>query len=261
MAKFDDLEKAKQKIEDLLKLGEEIQKATPYLNDINSNLSWYEKVCNFIPEKQDDILDNIEEALGNISSWDNSTFNMYDASGATGSFYSASADTKTIIQSKPEHYYLISEYNEINNTENLLSKTLTLLQSIDSVLSNQFNDAIATYSEWKANFKTNSDLSKDIRTFQDTFKGYLHKLRLSTLPKNQSPDFSWPKMAIAIVKSGSGCLKSLKSQGNIHDETHHEFTIIMKKTKEVTNAEMEIIFKKYIEHVFIVINLIEKSLL
>lgn len=264
MIEFDDIEKSKQSIDNILKLGEEIIKAAPFLNKEKQMLDLYGKVYSSIPENKESILSSIEGPIQNIQSMNNSNFNMSFVTGSTASFMTAFIETRQTIKSYgSEYYYLINEYESIYKAEAIIENILDSLKSIDSVLHSQFEDAKRTFGEWKVDFKTNSDLAKDIRTFQDTFKGYLNKLRV---PKDKwilddFPEFSWPKMSETIVKKGAGYLKSLKLQQSIHDNSHTKFTVILKKTEEVSKKKMEELFIRYVEHVFAVINLIDENLL
>ena len=49
-------------------------------------------------------------------------------------------------------------------------------------------------------------------------------------------------------------------QQSKEDELHLAFTEIMKKTRNVSNPEMETLFKDYIEHAYSIINLINMDL-
>lgn len=264
MIEFDDIEKSKQNIDNILKLGEEILKAAPFLNRDKQMLDLYGKVYRTIPQNQENILSGIEGPIKNIQAMNSSNFNMSFVTGSTASLMTAFTETRDMIKNYgSEYYYLIKEYEAIYEIDNIIENILDSLKTIDSELHTQFDDAKRTYGEWKADFKTNSDLAKDIRTFQDTFKGYLNKLRV---PKDKwdldaFPEFSWPKMSEAIVKKGSGYLKSLKLQQSIHDNSHTRFTVILKKTEDVSKMEMDELFKRYVEHVFAVINLIDESMI
>lgn len=269
MADLNDLEKARERINEIFRLRDEIQKASPILNELKDTLQWYEKVCNEIPEKEESVLKNIDGPIQIVLDMSPSTFNMSYTTGATGSFYAVSGDTRTIIKSYgSKHYHLINEYDEINKTEVLIDRILEILVTFRPELK-EFNphglliDAKETYAKWKAGAVSNSDLAKDIRSFQDVFNGAIHRARISTyipIPKT-NPDPSWPKMAKALAKKGSGFLNSLKNQQGEDDKFHLQFTIIMKKTKVVTSKQMDRIFKDYIEHLYSVITLINENLM
>jgi hypothetical protein len=267
MIEFDDLEKARNKINEFLKLGDEIQKASPYLTDLRANIDWYENVINELPDNLDSLISNIEVPISNILNFNYSSFSVIDASGTTAAFYSNSGDTKTIIQSYgSSHYHLINEYDEINKTEKLIDRILPELAQFKTEyqevsLFNLLSEAKETYSKWKAELVPNSILASDIRAFQDVFNGTLHRARVHTynpIPKSY-PDRSWPKMAEALAKKEQGSLKSLlKLQGN-EQRLHLAFTEILKKTKEVDRIEMEGYFKDYIEHIYSIIFLIDEK--
>jgi len=259
MAEFDDLGKAKDVINGLFDLRDELTSASPMLVEMLKTIELHEKSCDEIPEKKEAILAAIDEPINYILSIDPGTFKAAYAMGATGSFYNTSGDTRTIITSYGSKYYhLIEEYDEINKTEIIIERILDILAEMDVDLYMLMEEAKSTYGEWKADAKNNSDLSKDIRNFQDHFKGYLHQLRVkkNTAEGVKSPDFSWSKMADAIGKSGSGFVKTLKHQQGVNDKLHLEFTTIMKLTQTVTKEEMDRFFKDYIEHVYTILTCI-----
>lgn len=269
MAGYNDLEKAKENINEIFRRRDEYIKASPILNVIKANIEWYQKVCKEIPEKEDSILQNIDVPIQIVLTLAPSNFNVYDASGATGSFYSVSGHTITIIQSfGSEHYNLINEYDEINKTDDLiiliLKELLNLWPELQEVsLYDLLFEAKETYAKWKAYSVSNSDLAKDIRAFQDIFNGTLHRARVHTytpIPK-EYPDPSWPKMVDALARKGSRCNKTLKEMQGAEMSLHLAFTEIMKKTKEVNKLEMDRLFKTYIEHIYAIISMIDMDIL
>lgn len=271
MIKLNDIEKAIGNIDQIFVLRDLLNNATPDLNEIKSNLSWYQKLCNIIPENSTKILSSLETTINSTFTLNPNNLNYSSITGVSGSLHAVSSETKAIIQSYGSKYYnLIDEYNEINKTENLIESILKNLLKVRDDLQIQskslyqtLDDAKVTYGQWKAEMKSNSDLAKDIRTFQDLFKGFLHKARVKSHnpPLKKNPEESWLKMADALVKKGSGYLNLLKNQQSEHVRLHKEFTVIMKKTKEVEKEEMEKNFKDYIEHVYAVINLIDEKLI
>jgi len=259
MAEFDDLGKAKNVINSLFDLRAELISASPMLVEMLKTIELHEKSCDEISEKKEVILAAIDEPINYILSIDPGNFKASYAMSATGLFYNTSGDTRTIITSYGnKHYHLIEEYDEINKTEIIIERVLDILAAMDGDLYKHMKIAKSTYGEWKADAKNNSDLSKDIRNFQDNFKGYLHlrRVKKNTTEGVKLPDFSWSKMADAIGKSGSGFVKTLKNQQCVNDKLHLEFTTIMKLTKTVTKKEMDRFFKDYIEHVYTVLTCI-----
>lgn len=269
MIDLNEFEKAENKINDIIKLRDDLIKASPNLNDVKSHLDWHKKVLDEIPEEQHNILSILESTIQSTLNIVTPTFDTNILTGLTGSYFSASGDTLTIIKSYgSKHYNLVNEYSDLNNTEDLINRIQDILVIIkdeyqEVSLCELLNDARETYLKWKVGAVNNSVLATDIRDFQDVFHGMLHLARVNNLkpkpPKN--PDTSWPKMAEVLARSGSGMLKSLKNEHQRHIDRHADFTVILKKTKRVSRIKMESCFKDYIEHVFTVLTLIDEKYL
>lgn len=264
MREKNEIEKAEEQINGLIKLGEEIKNAMPYLLSINANLEWYNKVYKNIEDKRPELLEIIKCPLDNINSLEYSQFNLSFATGSTASFFTASADTKTIINSAGKEFeYLLNEYDNLNPINDTIENILNQLRNIDESLFKELEQVSKSYSEWNAGFRTNSDLAKDARTFQEHFKGYLNKLRVpkKNWATDKIPGKSWKKMVDEICKKGNGNKKAFMKQQKIDEEIWSKLTPVLKKTCEISKSEMDSLFKMYIEHVFSVINLIDEKIL
>jgi len=264
MEKSDDINKAKEHIEGLLKLGKEIQDAAPYLININQNLDWHNSVYGNLEDKRESVISIIKGPLSELSSFNYCDFNLSVASGFTGTVLTATADTSTLIrESDPKFQFLLSDLSKINPIEQTLEEISKRLQYIDTGLLNEFDDVKLCYSQWLADLKSNSDIAKDTRTFQEHFNGILNKLRI---PKKdwrikKIPSMSWNKMADSICKGGSVNKASFQKQQNIGNKTWDSFTNIMKKQITVTKEEMEEIFKDFTTHIYAVLTLIDDKIL
>ncbi|MGN6395966.1 MAG: hypothetical protein ACTHMI_10405 [Mucilaginibacter sp.] len=257
MAKLIDLQNAKQVIQNINNLRDDLVNATPLLNFIEENIIWYERACTQMPNQEEQVLKILEAPISIINAINLSNFDTYPLTAATGSFASISGETRNIIRiERGSNYDLLNEYQQINSTEKQIQQAITILGNIDIDLQSTLGIAKGTYSFWKGGVKTDSDLSKDIRTFQDLFNGFLKKLRAKSIGK-MPKDNSWPKMAEAICKSGPGNLQKLKSQQNIDDKLHLIFTETFKRTKKYTKEEFDLFFKEYIEHLLVVLSLID----
>lgn len=264
MKKSDDINKAKEHIEELLKLGKEIQDATPYLININQNLDWYNSVYGNLEDKRESVISIIKGPINEISFFKYSDFNVSVASGFTGTILTATADTSTLIrESDPKYHFLIKDLNNINPVEKTIENISKQLQYIDSGLCNEFDDVKLCYSQWLADLKTNSDLAKDSRTFQEHFYGIINKLRIRKKDwgTKKIPSISWNKMVDAICKSGSINKASFLRQQKIGDEIWDSYTDIMKKKITIPKQEMGEIFKSFINHIYAIINLIDDKII
>jgi len=264
MKNKDDIEKARKHIQGLLKLGEEIQDSTPYLLNINQNLDWYENVCETITDKSEEIYDIIEGPIDSILNLDYSKFNLPVATGSTAMILTTIEDTTTIIQlSDSKNHYLLDDLDKINPTEKTIDNISNLLKAIDTNLYQEFTEVKLCYSQWIAGFKSNSDLAKDSRTFLEHFNGTLNKLRVPKADwgSTKFPGKSWNKMVNEIGKSGAEFKKSLLRQRSVNEEVWGRMTPILKKTDSISKEEMKILFKKYVDHIFSVINLIDDKII
>lgn len=265
MADRKDIKKAKDKIDRIIDMGKQLQKSTPFLLNIKSNLDLYEETCDTIPEKENDIIAPITGSIQDILSLDYLNINVPTCSGIEASFISASAaETRyTILSSDSQNHYLLNKFNDIYKTDNLITEISNKLNLIDSTLCIELNEANNCYSHWQSGLKTNSDLAKDTRTFLEHFKGTINKLRVPKTDwgKVKIPEMSWPKMVEKISKNGSENKKAFEKQKKIGEDIWQELTNIMKKSFDVEKENMDSLFKRCIEHVYAVLNLIDEKIL
>lgn len=279
MIEFDDIEKSKQNINSLFKLRDEINTATPYLNDMLAKLNWYEKVYQTIPDKQNLLLKNIDTPVTLTNGISPTNFSFQELTGITGSYYSSSAETISIIKEYgSQHYGLINEYYDLSKLDELFNRILNYfskinpnLETLDKIsgkpisVYNSFDDVRKTYAEWKSGSKSNSDLAKDCRSFLDIFRGILHKARLKTYhpPLDKNPDKSWIKMSEALSRSGGGCEKQLKALQHKDDAFFQFFTKLLKKNENISVSvqEMNEQASDFVIFIDLVITLIDENLL
>lgn len=267
MINNDDIEKAKRSIENWLKLRDELIQASPKINEMNSRLTWYLEAANQIPEQSQTFYSLIEEPVKSILSLSASNLDFGSiVSGATGSFYSVSGDTRNVVQQyTSEHYSLIKAFDELNKTDDLIDEIASTIQDFREELQTYkprelLLEAKEAYAKWKAGVIENYEFAAAIRAFQDIFNGCLSRAWVvayyNPIPKKY-PEFNWNKMSETLGKNNGGCKNILKNIKGIDDKLHLFFTEVLKKTKSVGNNEMENKFKEYIEHVFAMVNLID----
>jgi hypothetical protein len=260
------LNKAINKIDELFKVRDDLNKASPYLNDLKARAIWYQNSTNEIPEEKDALFRLIEEPIENILLLSATNLNFDLLSGATGSFYSVSGDTRLIINNhRKDHYALLESFDHIKETESLVDEIEFIINQFRQELKKYgpgklLIEAKLSYMTWKSGANDNSVLAKDIRAFQDVFKGCLRDAWVSK-EKLKDPDFSWPKMAESLGKSGGGCKNSLRNLQNKEGVFHDDFSEILKKTKSISKEEMDELFKAYIEHLYAIINLIDINIM
>lgn len=260
--KKEDLCNAEKAIDDLLKVRDKIVKSSPFLADIKSRIQFYIKAIDQIPEKEDIFLNLIETPVNSILALSPNNLDFTSVTGATGSFYSVSGDTKQIIIDcgQKTDYTLITEYNNIKKTEVLIEEILELIKELSIEFKTYqpdklLNEAKEAYAKWLTQAIDNSDLAKEIRAFQDIFKGCLN-IAWQKVGGLKSSELKWNKMAEVLGKEIGGCKNSLKANKLKEEKYHSDFSEILKKTKSVSPEEMEELFKGYIEHLYSTINLI-----
>jgi len=266
MINNDDIEKAIGNIDDLLNLRDELIKGSPYFNEMKSRLNWYQGAGAQIPEQAQNLYLLIEEPVQSILSLSPLNLDYSSVTGVTGSFYSVSGDTRSIVQQySGEHYKLIQAYDELNKTEELIDKVSIIIDDFKDELKpfkpkELLLEAKEAYAKWKAGAIGNYELAAAIRAFQDVFKGCLRDAWVKAA-NLKNPEFSWDKMSETLGKKGGGCKKSLLGAKGTERTYHDDFSEILKKTKTVSIDEMDTIFKGYIEHVYAIINLIELDII
>ncbi len=264
MEEYKEIRKAIDQIDSWFKKIEEFQNSVPYLNETKDLLVWQQKVLSSIPDKREEIQSFIEGPVQNILSTDLNNFNLSFATGSTATILTGSTETiNTIKSSGSEFRYLLSEYDNINPIDKLIDNISENLKLIDTALANQFEEVKLSYEQWKANLRSNSDLAKDTRTFQEEFEGIINKLRV---PKTEwgitdIPKMSWNKMVEAIAKKGSVNRIAFMKQQKISEDIWEELTPVLKKDFELNKDGMQSLFKRYVEHVYSVLNLIDESII
>jgi len=262
MSEQDKIKQSVAKAKEILRLGQEIQDSAGALNNYISTMEWVDQVYGAMPSQSSQIYSGFNSTVEGFINLNIADFTKSFATGSTANaITTAITDTRDIIMNAGNDYrYLVTDYYKINPIVKRAEDILKQLQPINQELFELFDKAIQTYNQWEANLRDNSDLSKDIRTFQDIFHGWLHKLRLKADNSSKNKDVSWQKMSEAIYKSGSGNLSSLKKQEKFHDDCHLQFTVVMKRTEEITKDRMRECFSDYVNHVYAVISLIDESL-
>ena len=258
----EDLDNAEKNIDNLFNLRDEIIKSSPHLADMKSRIQFYKKAIDLIPEKENNFLSLIETPINNILSMSPTNLDFTSVTASSGSFYSVSGDTKQIIMDYGSTYYsLITEYDDLKKTEELIDEILKSIKEFREELktynpSKLLSDSKEAYAKWQTQTIGNSDLAKEIRAFQDIFKGCLNDA-WQKAGNLKSKEFKWNKMADVLGKDYGGCKNTLKSNKANEDKYHSNFSEILKKTKIVTIEEMEEIFRGYINHLYSTINLID----
>jgi hypothetical protein len=264
MKEYEDINKAKQHIDGLLKLGKEIQDSTPYLVNIRNNLDWCNTVYGNLEDKRENLIEILKGPVMQLSSFNYSDFTQSAVTGFTGAVFTATADTSTLIRDSDQKYhFLLEDLSKINPIEKTIENISTQLELIDIQLFNEFKDVRQCYFEWLTDLKSNSDLAKDARTFQEHFYGILNKLRVPKKDWKQAkiPKISWNRIASSICKKGTVQNKSFLRQQKIGEEIKVDFNYIMKKTKTISKDEMGDLFKRFIEHTYAIINLIDYNII
>jgi hypothetical protein len=264
MEESDEINKAKLHIDGLLKLGKEIQDSAPFLITISQTLEWCNSVYGNMKEKRVEILDILKGPVEQLSSFNYSDFEQGAASGFTGTVFTATADTSILIKDSGQEYqFLLDDLNKINPVEKIIENISKQLKLIDTQLYLEFQDVKQCYFQWIAGLRSNSDLAKDARTFQEHYYGIINKLRVPKKDwKNEKVSkISWNKIADTICKKGSIHKQSFLRQQKIGEEIKVNFTNTMKKTLTIPKMEMEDLFRRFIEHTYATINLIDYNII
>lgn len=266
MINSEDINKAEENINNMLKLMDELVNASPYIIDMKSRLLWYKEASAEIPEESNNFYSMIETPVQSILSLSPTNLDFSSVTGATGSFYSVSADTREVIMTyRSNHYDLFRKYDQLNKTDDLIESIASTIETFRNDLK-EYNpkklilDAKHSFAKWKAGAIDNFELASAIRAFQDVFKGCLRDSWV-VAEKLKDPEFSWDKMSNALGKNGGGSKKSLLGVKGVERRLHDEFSEILKKTKSVSEVEMEAYFKEYIEHVYSICNMINLELM
>jgi hypothetical protein len=128
MINDDDLNNAENNIDDLFKIRDELISSSPYLTDMKSRIQWYKKAIFEIPDQKDILFSLIESPVSSILLLTPTNLDFGSVTGATGSFYSVSGDTRQIVTAYgKEHYHLMTEYDNLKKTETLIDEIAKII--------------------------------------------------------------------------------------------------------------------------------------
>jgi hypothetical protein len=265
--KSDDINRAKKNIKTINTKGKEIIEAQPFLRDMEFRLDWCQQIIDSSLNSKEELLKHLEPFVDSVNNITLENFTVADASGSVGigatgtsiatSFiteYSYSSDSPSDNESK----LLIDSINNYNLIKNRDDQILRDLVLINEDLKYNYKICLKTYIQWKKQLKSSSDLAKDLRTFLEEFKGKLNKLRVDKKLRDieKIPSFSWNKMAKCIKKKSRGTYDALLIQKTIHETLHDNLSTELKTFKE---ADIDHLFQTFQNHIYSVLNLIDKS--
>jgi len=152
---------------------------------------------------------------------------------------------------------------EINPNEKLISEITEVLPLLDVSIFVLFEEVKKTYSQWKLKIKAKSDLANDARNFLYQFLGVLNKYRIPKSqwkPETKFPEKSWPKMINKIAKKGARYNRLFLLQKTVYEKMLSDLSAILKNRYNVSESDMESIFKRYIEHISTILNLLDEKI-
>lgn len=261
MSNEEHFKKAQEKIDYALKIGKEIYESADNLSFLKDTFSWYEKNNNSIPNVN--LMEDLKDTVSSIINWDFNNFAKSDTTSSLSAALTATAVSSANIKSlEPNFVVYVKELEKINPVDPLMRQISEKLPNISEDLINEFDEVRITYSQWKENLKTNSDLAKDLRTFQDHFKGEINKLRPPIIKEGYEVfrKLSWKKLYKAIGKNGGENERTFLKQQTILENAYSELSQITKKqNRSITHDEMESLFKRCINSYYSIINTIDES--
>lgn len=261
------IDKAKEKVNKLNKLGKEIKKAQPKLNDISFRLDLISDIYSLKNPTRDKFLDPFEPFVESVNNIKIEEFTVTDASGSAG----IGATGTSILTGMISQVIGSFDTNEGNYTQQLLNKLYDYnyqrkknqiiyeeLCTLNNKLASQFQHVTDSHDQWTNGLLDSSDLAKDMRNFLEHFKGHLNILRSKkeNRGENDVPKFSWNKVAKALSKKGKETYVSLLKQQLFHLNLHTNLSQILKTTEK---HNMVYIFNEFIEHIYAVVNLIDSE--
>lgn len=261
--KNNDLKSALIKIDALTNLGGVILKLSPYLVSLKNTINWYDNSKGIF--NNDKFLEPIIPAVNLVNNWDFNNFSLNEGTSSFAYAISATAATTDYIKSAPvETHFLVKQLKDLNPTEKLMDLISLTLKKINNKIYDESIALKTSYAAWSTNLRDNSDLGKDLRNFQEHFQGELHKYRvpksLWSNPKNFPADTSWNKLYDKIGLKGSQNKKEFLKQRTISEQTHSRLSEILKNNTTVSKAEADSLFKRYIESVLTLLNLIDQTI-
>ena len=249
------IKKAISKIEALRNLGKEINNSAKYLESLNES---FKNIDNL--DKSDcanlEIIEIFSSPIDYMANLKIENFKLTDATGSSAVLITNASDYFiTHSEIDPRTTEIINNISATflpNDKEIRINEVLLI---INEDISNEFNEVNLTYSQWKIKIKSNSDLAKDLRTFLEHLKGYLK------IKANLKGDPSWNKIYERIGIKGAAFEKAFLQQKTIFTALWEELTKITKKTLHLDESEMENIYKRFLDHTYSLVNLLDENMI
>lgn len=257
----DEIKEAKNKINQIIELGREIQNSATFLIDIRNRLDWMEYIEDVEINNKNEITKYFCEPVKHINDL---TISNYSENWASGSDALTSGATYQSAD-KIKHYgsdyiYLVDKLYQNSNIEDKVDNIRGVLSCISKKALNDFNVAIESKAKWDLNLRSNSELAGEMRTFINSLTGILNNIRIretENLKKGKTPDFSWNKVYKYIGKNGASYQRAWLSQKTPYEKIVQELTYVFKKKKTVDKNALLITYNEYIDWIFSSVNLID----
>ncbi len=264
-----DLKSAQEKMKEWIALRDNLIQASPYLDSIQRRLNWYDEAIEKMPHQEDKFLNLIELPVSSFLDLTLNELSEPTIHAATGSFYTASGETRQILYDERSSYYeLYQGFEQLNKTDDTIDSILKQMSLFNDDftkvnpsgnsknLVQLFEDVKAAYSQWNLKAIDSSSFAKEIRSFQDAFNGCLNLARLRNDGLTKA-EYKWNKMAKSLALNSKSNQNALIQLGSKEDDFHDKFTVVLKKTETISYDDMTILFKNYVDHLYSTISLID----
>lgn len=186
------------------------------------------------------------------------------ASGALATLLTASTYAVSMISTSPKSFhYLVRENEKLSPVKAQMNQILKVLLFIDDKLYRHFEEVLDCYKRWNNKHKSNSELCKDTYVFHQHFVECLNRLRV---PKQfekteKALPLNWEKMAGVIGRKSLENQKALMAQEKISEDVWNLLEPVSAESIQISRERIDMTFKKYIAHVYAVLNLIDDNVL
>lgn len=199
-----------------------------------------------------------------------STFSAFSGlsmsiSGATGSVAILS-DIESFCDKKFSGWTdnLIYQYSSLQEKQDRKKYISNFLKSIDGKVANEFNLSLESFERFKGEVTNQNDCGINCRNVLEHLKGNLFQKALmlakTTNPAKQKIK-DWHELAdyLALGGIGSDEHRQLQNEESIYSTVWSDFTTVAKNLNPETKTSLQAKFSMYLDHLFNVATLIDKS--
>ena len=259
---------------DWLERAKDVHQAVPFIQDAYDQTKWqYDVLASLPTEARDQIgdfylgklndsykymVDNLP-ALPPLQMSNVASLSAVTTADSTGTFQIITRVSS--FESVQTHDWAVakaSEFRELQGRQNRINSIMSQLSVLDADRAQEFEKSVEAYKRAVSSTTDLTDAAIKIRNVLEHVKGELFEKAIRR-PKEQK--IRWPDMAARLAKGGDAGIecRNLKNEENTHKSLHDRLSRIAKNLDKITPEDLNNIFTEFVNHLFTVLNLIDRS--